>query len=125
MILLVIFIFFAPIVVLNLINVSDITKIRTESELIIIGKKITPCRAIFLPSKLYRMRLVRYGEAWRATAICLENSPSTGKHFPDDNQLTMEHLWTPARDTVGVEFLAEITSVNGVEFNAVAFVAGK
>ncbi|KAL9692398.1 hypothetical protein quinque_000096 [Culex quinquefasciatus] len=70
------------------------------------------------------MRLVGYGEEWHATAICLEYSPPAGKLFPDDYQITMEHLWTQTRDTVGVEFLAEITSVNGRDFNAVAFLAG-
>ncbi|XP_039444725.1 uncharacterized protein LOC120424626 [Culex pipiens pallens] len=61
---------------------------------------------------------------WHATVICLENSPPAGKQFPDDYLLTMEHLWTQARDTVGVEFFTEITSVNEKDFNPVAFVAG-
>ncbi|KAL9692715.1 hypothetical protein quinque_000112 [Culex quinquefasciatus] len=73
---------------------------------------------------VYRMRLVRYSEGWRVTAVCLESSTPAGKCFPDDYHVTMEHLWTLARDTVGVEFLAEISSVNGAEFNAVALLAG-
>ncbi|KAL9693742.1 hypothetical protein quinque_013027 [Culex quinquefasciatus] len=86
--------------------------------------QITPGRTIFLPTMVYRMRLVWYSEGWRVTAICLESSTPAGKRFPDDSHVTMEHLWTQARDTVGVEFLAEIRSVNGAEFNAVALLAG-
>ncbi|KAL9698456.1 hypothetical protein quinque_001897 [Culex quinquefasciatus] len=70
--------------------------------------QITACRTIFLPCKLYRMRLVRYGEEWHATAIYQAVPHAAGR----------------TRDTVGVEFLAEITSVNGRDFNAVAFLAG-
>lgn len=84
----------------------------------------TPGRTIFLPSKLYRMRLVWFSAGWRVTAICLENSTPAGKRFPDDFHISMEHLWSQARDTVGVEFLAAITSFNGADFNAVALLAG-
>lgn len=81
-------------------------------------------RTIFIPTMVYRMRLVWFSNGWRVSAICLENSTPAGKRFPDDFNISMEHLWTQARDTVGVEFLSTIKSVNGAEFNAVALLAG-
>ncbi|KAL9700124.1 hypothetical protein quinque_003565 [Culex quinquefasciatus] len=59
------------------------------------------------------------------TACGWSGTSTADKQFPDDYLLGMEHLWTQARDTVGVEFFTEMmNSVNGRDFNPVAFVAG-